>query len=159
MKFRAQIRKFFPAGLGLNCSINLLCHQFSCGTISAADYPCQLQIRVYDKRTSWRLPSCKRSATLSRVPLAVWHANILILFTTPDTANFTAHTATKVWVCDVRITVQAMKVTSVTLHQARRVLPYACRDVENVEKEQRLAFEKGCFSTCGLGIDLDLIII
>jgi hypothetical protein len=124
VKFRAPIRKFFPAWLGRNRSIKLMCHQFSCGTISAADYPCQLQIRVCDKRTSWRLPSCKRSATLSRVPLAVWHANILILFTTPDTANFTAHTATKVWVCDVRITVQAMKVTSVPLHQARRVLPY-----------------------------------
>jgi len=124
-----QLRKFFTARLRINCSIKLVCHQFSYGTISAADYPCQLQIRVYDKRTSWSLPSCKRSATLSRVPLAVWHANSLILFTTPDTANFTAHTATKVWVCDVRITVQATKVTSVPLHQARRVPPYACMHV------------------------------
>jgi hypothetical protein len=30
--------------------------------------------------------------------------------------------------------------------------------LKNVEKEQRLAFEKGCLSTCGLGIDQDLII-
>jgi hypothetical protein len=52
------IRKFFTAWQG-NCSRKLLCHQFSCGIITAADYPCQQQISVYDKRTSWRLPSCR----------------------------------------------------------------------------------------------------
>jgi hypothetical protein len=48
----------------------------------------------------------KRSATLSRVPLAVWHANLLIKFATPDTANCTSHTATRICilVCDVTIT-------------------------------------------------------
>jgi hypothetical protein len=46
----------------------------------------------------------KRSATLSRVPLAAWHANLLIKFATPDTTNCTSHTATRICICDVTIT-------------------------------------------------------